>query len=65
MSKAKTKKIVAKRFKVTKNGIILRGKQNARHLRTNKSKKQIRRMKRGGKVSKGFERAIRRFLPYV
>lgn len=62
--KMKTKKIASKRFKVTKNGKILRGKQNARHLRSNKSKKQIRRYKAAALVSKTMERTIGRFLPY-
>ena len=63
--KAKTKKIVAKRFKVTKNGKLLRGKQNARHLRSKKSKKQLRRVKAASPVSKSFERGVRGFLPYA
>lgn len=62
--KMKTKKIVAKRFNVTKRGIILRGKQNAQHLRSHKSAEQLRRFKNPGKVSKGLTRAIRTFLPY-
>ena len=40
--KIKTRKIVAKRFKVTGTGKILRRSQNMRHLRRRKSKKQIR-----------------------
>ncbi|KKS40342.1 MAG: 50S ribosomal protein L35 [Candidatus Gottesmanbacteria bacterium GW2011_GWA2_42_16] len=41
-TKMKTKKIVAKRFKVTSTGKLMRGKQNARHLRSHKSKRQLR-----------------------
>ena len=62
--KMKTKKIVAKRFKITKNGIILRGKQNARHLRSKKSKRQLRRYKAGARVAKNMEKTVRIFLPY-
>jgi large subunit ribosomal protein L35 len=40
--KIKTRKIVAKRFKVTGTGKILRRSQNMRHLRRRKTKKQIR-----------------------
>lgn len=40
--KHKTRKIVAKRFKVTATGKILRRTPNMRHLRRKKSKKAIR-----------------------
>ncbi len=40
--KLKTRKIVAKRFKITASGKILRRAQNMRHLRRRKSKRQIR-----------------------
>ncbi|PWU23336.1 50S ribosomal protein L35 [Candidatus Cerribacteria bacterium 'Amazon FNV 2010 28 9'] len=43
MPKMKTRKIVAKRFKITATGKIMRRRQNSRHLRMNKSKKAIRR----------------------
>lgn len=38
MSKVKTKKIVAKRFKITKTGKVLHRHQGIRHLKANKSK---------------------------
>jgi large subunit ribosomal protein L35 len=40
--KLKTRKIVAKRFKITGSGKVMRRAQNMRHLRRRKSKKQIR-----------------------
>jgi large subunit ribosomal protein L35 len=40
--KLKTRKIVAKRFKITATGKIMRRAQNMRHLRRRKSKRQIR-----------------------
>lgn len=40
--KSKTRKGVAKRFKVTATGKVLRRTQNMRHLRRKKSKKAIR-----------------------
>jgi large subunit ribosomal protein L35 len=43
MPKMKTKKIVAKRFKITKTGKIMFRAQGARHLRRNKSKSRQRR----------------------
>lgn len=43
--KQKSKKSLTRRIKVTKTGKIMRRTQNMRHLRRNKSKAQIRRMK--------------------
>lgn len=43
MPKVKTKKIVAKRFKVTKKGKLVHRTQGARHLRSVKSKARQRR----------------------
>ena len=43
MPKMKTKGIVTKRFKVTKNGKVLHRVQGARHLRRKKSKATQRR----------------------
>ena len=54
--KLKTRKIVAKRFKVTASGKILRRSQNMRHLRRRKSKKAIRAYKIP-KVVKGKQAA--------
>jgi large subunit ribosomal protein L35 len=41
--KMKTKKIVRRRFKITKTGKILHRAQGARHLRSKKSKSRQRR----------------------
>ncbi|MCA9372839.1 50S ribosomal protein L35 [Candidatus Woesebacteria bacterium] len=41
-TKLKTRKGVAKRFKITASGKVLRRNQNMRHLRRKKSKKAIR-----------------------
>jgi len=54
----KTKKAVVKRFKITKNGKILRGRQNSRHLRDAKSKSQKGRHKRVAQVAAGFRKMI-------
>lgn len=43
MPKIKSKKIVVKRFKITKNGKVMHRAQGARHLRRNKSKSRQRR----------------------
>ncbi|MBL7158932.1 50S ribosomal protein L35 [Candidatus Microgenomates bacterium] len=62
--KAKTKKIVQKRFRITKTGKVLRRGQMIRHLKANKSKSQIRRQKRIKKVKGKFVKIIKKLLPY-
>jgi large subunit ribosomal protein L35 len=51
MPKMKTKKIVAKRFKVTKTGKLLHRTQGARHIRRNKSKSRQRRQDKPAQVT--------------
>lgn len=65
MTKVKTKKIVAKRFKLTASGKIMRGRQMGRHLRLKKSKARIRRQKEPGRVTNKFAQKIRGFMPYA
>ncbi|MEP7166522.1 MAG: 50S ribosomal protein L35 [Candidatus Woesebacteria bacterium] len=60
--KTKTRKIVAKRFTVTATGKIMRRRQNSRHLRTNKSKKAIRKYRVPVEVKGAMARKIRRML---
>jgi len=43
--KQKIRKSLSKRIRVTRTGKVFRRTQNMRHLRANKSKSQIRRMK--------------------
>jgi large subunit ribosomal protein L35 len=50
MPKAKTRKAVSKRFRVTKNGKVLRRSSGARHLATGKTRKR-KRILRGSKVA--------------
>lgn len=63
--KIKTKKIVAKRFKITKTGKVLRRKQGLRHLKSSKGKNQKRRLEQIVSVDSGFKKNIKRFLPYA
>ena len=65
MPKQKTKKGVAKRFKITKTGKILRGRQYGKHLRAHKSKSQKRRYKEPATVAKGMQKTIKRLLGYA
>jgi len=46
MPKQKIRKSIKKRFKVTKKGLVLHRSHGMRHKRTNKSKAQVRRLKR-------------------
>lgn len=62
MTKAKTRKIVQKRFKITATGKIMRRRQNSRHLRVNKSKKAIRAYRVPVEVTGALARKIRRML---
>lgn len=62
--KAKTKKIVRKRFKITKTGKILYRGQAIRHLRSKKRKSRIRRQKRPKEVKGRQKRMIKKLLPY-
>lgn len=63
MPKMKTKKIVAKRFKITATGKVMHRVQGARHLRRKKSKSRQRRQDRMKQVTtRAFERSIHRFL---
>lgn len=60
--KQKTRKAAAKRFKITGTGKVLRRRQNARHLRTNKSKKAIRRYRTPVEVTGAYAKKIKQML---
>lgn len=63
MPKTKTKKIVRRRFKVTKNGKLIHRVQGARHIRRRKSKSRQRRQDRPKTVqSRSYERMVKQFL---
>ncbi|MBD3279327.1 MAG: 50S ribosomal protein L35 [Candidatus Pacebacteria bacterium] len=60
--KQKTRKGVARRFKVTKTGKVLRRRQNSRHLRRKKSKKTIRSYRKPVEVKGKWAKKIKRML---
>jgi len=63
MPKTKTKKIVRKRFKVTKTGKLIHRVQGGRHIRRRKSKSRQRRQDRPKTVqSRAYQRVIKQFL---
>lgn len=64
MTKLKTKKSAEKRFRITAKKKILRGSQMAGHLKTKKSKSQIRRHKVRAQVSNADRKRITKLMPY-
>lgn len=64
MPKMKTKKIVAKRFKVTATGKLVHRVQGARHLRRKKNKSRQRRQDQEKTLNAVMTKEIRTFLPY-
>lgn len=61
-TKVKTRKIVAKRFKITSTGKVLRRKPGMRHLRRRKSAKQLRRYGHYQEVTGVMAKKIRQML---
>jgi large subunit ribosomal protein L35 len=61
----KTKKSIAKRFKITATGKILRRSAGKGHLLRNKSIKQKRRAGLDKPVSQGFCWQVRRAMPFA
>jgi large subunit ribosomal protein L35 len=60
--KQKTKKVAAKRIKVSSNKKLMRGHAYSSHLKRKKSKSRQRRQKEPTIVNKGFKRTVRRLL---
>jgi len=64
MPKLKTRKSVAKRFKITKKGRVKRTRAGKGHILTKKSRKRKRKLKQLGMVHPTEARTIKRMLPY-
>ena len=62
--KAKTRKAVAKRFKVTGTGKVLRRKQGKRHLLQNKNRKRKRNLGKVTLVSAADIKTVKENLPF-
>ena len=62
MPKMKTNKSVSKRVKVTARGKLMRHKAGAGHLKSRKSNKQLRRMRKSCVVARGTARQARAML---
>lgn len=62
MPKMKTKRGAAKRFRITRNGKIVRRKANHSHILTKKSRKRKRRLRDGDVVAAPDKKRIKRML---
>ena len=60
--KIKTRKSVSRRFKLTHGGVVMRRSGQVRHLRANRSKRNLRRSKVPKVVGKGMAKKIKRML---
>jgi large subunit ribosomal protein L35 len=62
--RAKTRKAVAKRFKVTGSGKVLRRKQGKRHILQKKSRKRKRQLGKATTVSDADIKNVKENLPF-
>ena len=60
--KAKTRKSITKRFKITKTGKVLRRRTGLDHYRAKKSGKKIRKSRKFVEVSKSEAKKIKKLL---
>ena len=64
MTKLKTHRGAAKRFRTTATGKIKRGHSHARHILTKKTNKRKRHLDIDVMVSEGDQKRVERMLPY-
>lgn len=62
MPKIKTRKALAKRIKITGSGKLVGGRAFGRHLKLNKSKSRLRRIKAGKQMTGTIAKRIRKAL---
>lgn len=62
MPKQKTKKLLTKRFRVTKKGKVLRRQAFRRHLKASKTKKRLRNLKKVIRLEGHMAKKIRKVL---
>ncbi len=65
MPKIKTKRGAAKRFKVSKNGKVMRRRGFTSHILSTKSRKRKRRLRQPESVSSYETKTMRRLIPYL
>jgi large subunit ribosomal protein L35 len=64
ISRSKTRKAVAKRFKITARGKVLRAQSSRRHLLSAKSAKRKRHLSKMARVHKTDEARVKANLPF-
>lgn len=64
MPKLKTRRSLAKRFKISKTGKIKRQKASRGHLLAKKSRKRKRQLRKSGLVAKADKKVVQILLPY-
>ena len=64
IARSKTRKAVAKRFKITAGGKVLRSHASRRHLLSSKNAKRKRQLSKLGRVHKTDEARIKANLPF-
>ena len=64
MPKQKTHRGAAKRFKLTKNGLVKRAKAYRRHILNKKTRKTKRNLRRAAYVSESFAGTMKKRVPY-
>ncbi|MEJ2367555.1 MAG: 50S ribosomal protein L35 [Acidobacteriota bacterium] len=65
MSKMKTNRGAAKRFRVTGTGKVKRWKAYHRHILTSKDRKRKNRLQESALISKADEKKVKRLIPYA
>jgi large subunit ribosomal protein L35 len=65
IARSKTRKAVAKRFKITARGKILRAQSSRRHLLSSKRAKRKRQLGKAARVDKTDEARIKANLPFA
>jgi large subunit ribosomal protein L35 len=65
IARSKTRKAVAKRFKITAGGKIMRSQASRRHLMSAKNAKRKRHLSKSARVHKTDEARIRANLPFA
>ena len=64
MPKQKTHRGAAKRFALTKNGLIKRAKAYKRHILTKKPTKRTRNLRKAAYVASTEARTMKKLIPY-
>lgn len=62
MPKQKTRKSLTRRFRITKNGKVLRRRAFTRHLKASKSKRNIRRLRAKRQVTGFYAKKLKKVM---